>query len=218
MRAKILWIEGNRAEGPPFLPSLRKKGFLVESVATGSEALAYLTSHEVDLIVVHTASMRSNGKRICRSLNQQSHGIPIVVIASADRPKNDDKCANAVLTLPFTPRKLLNRITPLLPSEQRNVLVAGPLRLDLEHKRLYCQGREAKLTPRLVHLLQILMQHAGDVLERKDLFRRVWNTEYTEDTRTLDVHISWLRQALEQDPRNPQFLKTVRGVGYRLDV
>lgn len=218
MRAKILWIEGNRAEGPPFLPSLRKKGFLVESVATGNEALVYLATHEVDLIVVHTASMRSNGKRICRSLSQQSHGIPIVVIASANRPKNEDKCANVVLTLPFTARKLLNRITPLLPSEQRNVLVAGPLRLDLEHKRLYCQGREAKLTPRLVHLLQILMQHAGEVLERKELFRRVWNTEYTEDTRTLDVHISWLREALEHDPRNPQFLKTVRGVGYRLDV
>lgn len=218
MRAKILWIEGNRAEGPPFLPSLRKKGFLVESVATGNEALVYLATHEVDLIVVHTASMRSNGKRICRSLSQQSHGIPIVVIASANRPKNEDKCANVVLTLPFTARKLLNRITPLLPSEQRNVLVAGPLRLDLEHKRLYCQGREAKLTPRRVHLLQILMQHAGEVLERKELFRRVWNTEYTEDTRTLDVHISWLREALEHDPRNPQFLKTVRGVGYRLDV
>jgi DNA-binding response OmpR family regulator len=62
------------------------------------------------------------------------------------------------------------------------------------------------------------MQHAGEVLEREDIFRKVWNTEYTEDTRTLDVHISWLRQALEQDPRKPQFLKTVRGVGYRLDV
>jgi DNA-binding response OmpR family regulator len=218
MRAKILWIEGNRAEGPPFLPSLRKKGFLVETVATGSEALAYLAAHDTDLIVVHTASMRSNGKRICRSLSEQSHGIPIVVIASANRPKNEDSCANVVITLPFTARKLLNRITPLLPSEQRNMLHAGPLRLDIEHKRLYCQGREAKLTPRLVHLLQILMQHAGEVLERKELFRKVWNTEYTEDTRTLDVHISWLRQALEQDPRKPQFLKTVRGVGYRLDV
>jgi DNA-binding response OmpR family regulator len=218
MRAKILWIEGNRAEGPPFLPSLRKKGFLVESVATGSEALAYLAAHDTDLIVVHTASMRSSGKIICRSLSEQSHGIPIVVIASANRPKNQDTCANVVITLPFTARKLLNRITPLLPSEQRNMLHAGPLRLDIEHKRLYCQGREAKLTPRLVHLLQILMQHAGEVLERKELFRKVWNTEYTEDTRTLDVHISWLRQALEQDPRKPQFLKTVRGVGYRLDV
>jgi DNA-binding response OmpR family regulator len=62
------------------------------------------------------------------------------------------------------------------------------------------------------------MKHAGEVVEREDLFRRVWNTEYTADTRTLDVHISWLRQAIEEDPRNPRFLKTIRGVGYRLDV
>jgi DNA-binding response OmpR family regulator len=218
MKAKILWIEGNRATVPSFLPSLRKKGYLVESVSTGSEALVYLSTYDTDLIVVHTASMRSNGKRICRSLSQQTHGIPILVIASENRPKNEDTCANVVLTLPFTARKLLNRITPLLSSEQRNVITAGPIRLDLENKRLHCQGREAKLTPRLVHLLQVLMQHEGEVLERDVLFKQVWNTDYTADTRTLDVHISWLRQALEENPRQPRFLKTVRGVGYRLDV
>jgi DNA-binding response OmpR family regulator len=62
------------------------------------------------------------------------------------------------------------------------------------------------------------MDHSGEALEREQLFREVWKTEYTGDTRTLDVHISWLRQAIEEDPRNPQFLKTIRGVGYRLDV
>jgi DNA-binding response OmpR family regulator len=81
-----------------------------------------------------------------------------------------------------------------------------------------CQGRETHLTPRLVELLQILMQHPGEVIERDGLFRQVWKTEYTRDTRTLDVHISWLRRVLEADPRRPRFLKTIRGVGYRLDV
>ena len=85
-------------------------------------------------------------------------------------------------------------------------------------KRVRCQGREARLTPRLVRILRILMQHPGEVVERAVLFRHVWDTEYTEDTRTLDVHISWLRQAIEEDPRKPQFLKTIRGVGYRLDI
>jgi DNA-binding response OmpR family regulator len=64
----------------------------------------------------------------------------------------------------------------------------------------------------------MLMNHHGEVVERERLFRQVWNTDYTGDTRTLDVHISWLRQAIEKDPRNPKFLKTIRGVGYRLDV
>lgn len=218
MRARILWIEGSRAEGPLFIPSLRKKDYLVDVVSTGTEALDYLTKNEPDLIVMHTASMRTSGKLICRSLREHTDNIPILIIASANRPNKDDHCANVVLTLPFTSRKLLNRIAPLLPSEERNVLHAGQIRLDVEHKRLYCQDREAKLTPRMVELMKMLMTHPGEVLEREKLFKKVWNTDYTEDTRTLDVHISWLRHALEENPRKPQHLMTIRGVGYRLDV
>jgi DNA-binding response OmpR family regulator len=88
----------------------------------------------------------------------------------------------------------------------------------MERKRVRCQDREATLTPRLAFLLKTLMDHPGEALEREQLFRDVWNTEYTADTRTLDVHISWLRQAIEENPRKPRFLKTIRGVGYRLDV
>ena len=95
---------------------------------------------------------------------------------------------------------------------------AGPIKLDVERNQVQCEEKEARLTPRLVSLLKILMRHPGEVLEREDLFRKVWNTEYTGDTRTLDVHISWLRRAIEEDPRNPHLLKTIRGVGYRLDI
>jgi len=218
MQARILWIEGNRIEGPSFIPTLRKKGYIVEVAGTGSEALSLLAISEPDLIVIHAASMRSSGKRICRSLSEKSSGTPIIIIASADHPANDIVGANTILTLPFTPRKLLNRISPLIPSDSGNLMHVGPIRLDLERKQLRCQGRETKLTPRLVYLLKVFMKHPGEVMEREQLFREVWSTEYTEDTRTLDVHISWLRHALEADPRNPQYLKTVRGVGYRLDV
>jgi DNA-binding response OmpR family regulator len=79
-------------------------------------------------------------------------------------------------------------------------------------------GKEERLTPRLTSLLHLFMLHPGEVLERDDIFRQVWKTEYIDDTRTLDVHVSWLRQAIEEDPRKPRFLKTIRGVGYRLDV
>jgi DNA-binding response OmpR family regulator len=98
------------------------------------------------------------------------------------------------------------------------LLHKGPIRFDIERKRVRCQGRESTLTPRLAQLLKIFMDHPGEVLERKELFRQIWNTEYTVDTRTLDVHISWLRQAIEEEPHKPRFLKTIRGVGYRLDV
>jgi DNA-binding response OmpR family regulator len=215
---RILWIEGKRAEGPSFIPSLRKKGFAVEVVSTGNAALDRLVHIDPDLAVVNAASLRTSGKRICRSLRDQMNGLPIMLIAAADQPETRDTCANVVLSLPFTFRKLLNRLVPLLPGDGGNMLHVGPIRLDLEHKRVRCQGREARLTPRLVHILRILMQHPGEVLDRAVLFREVWDTEYTEDTRTLDVHVSWLRRALEEDPRNPQFLKTIRGVGYRLDI
>ncbi len=218
MKARILWVEGKRAEGPPLTPGLRKKGYVIETVTTGNEAYALLPGFDPDLIVVNAASMRTSGKRICSLLREKAFGVPIVLIADPVHGSSDEVVADAVLLMPFTMRKLLNRLKPLLPGDSENMLHVGPIRLDMERKRVRCLGREASLTPRLTHLLKALMDHPGEALERGHLFREVWNTEYTGDTRTLDVHISWLRQALEEDPRKPRFLKTIRGLGYRLDV
>lgn len=218
MKARLLWIEGKRADSPSFVPSIRKKEYLVELVTTGSAAVQRLLDYDPDLVVVNASSMRSSGRNICRDLREKTPNLPILVILSETQKLNDESCASVVLSMPFTARKLINRITRLLPGDGGNVMHVGHIRLDLERKRVRCQGRESRLTPRLVHLLQALMQHPGVVVERAQLFRQVWNTEYTEDTRTLDVHISWLRETLEEDPRKPQFLKTIRGVGYRLDV
>ena len=218
MKAKILWIEGKRADSPSFVPTLRKKDYFVETVQTGNAALERVFDLDPDLVVVNAASLRTSGKRICRSLRERLDNLPIIVIVSPDQAKISDPCANVVLTLPFTVRKLVNRIAPLIPGDGNNMLHVGHIRLDLERKQVRCQGKEARLTPRLSRLLQILMQHPGEVIERERLFSEVWKTEYTVDTRTLDVHISWLRQAIEVDPRKPRFLKTIRRVGYRLDT
>lgn len=218
MIARILWIEGKRAHSPSFIPNLRKKGYSVDVVSTGTEALARLDKIDPDLVILNAASMRTSGKRICHAIKDSVNGLPILLIASAESDIPEDICADVALKLPFTIRKLHNRIMPLLPGDGENILHVGPIRLDLERKHVRCQGREARLTPRLTTILRALMLHKGEVLERKELFRQIWKTEYTGDTRTLDVHISWLRQAIEADPRKPQFLKTIRGVGYRLDV
>jgi DNA-binding response OmpR family regulator len=217
MPGRILWIEGKRAEGPSFVAGMQKRGFELDTVPTGNAAIARLYEFDPDLVVVNAASLRSTGKRICKSIRDNRDGIPILLINDKDHPV-DEACANTVLTLPFTIRKLLNRIVPLTKTDSKKFIHKGPIRLDLELKRVHCQDREARLTPRLTRILQHLMENAGAVVERKDLFRRVWETEYTGDTRTLDVHINWLRKAIEVDPRNPQFLKTLRGVGYRLDI
>ncbi len=218
MKARILWIEGKRANSPSFVPALRKKEYQVEVVPTGGSALEMLLEYDPDLVVINAPSLRTSGKRICRDMREKLKELPIVLIVDAEQELPEDACANVVLKMPFTARKLLNRINPLLPSDEEQVLHVGHFRLDLDRKRVRHQGKEARLTPRLSKLLQILLQHAGEVVERENLFRQVWNTEYIGDTRTLDVHISWLRQAIEENPRQPAYLKTIRGVGYRLDV
>ncbi|HLE15660.1 MAG TPA: response regulator transcription factor [Anaerolineales bacterium] len=218
MKAKILWVEGKRADSPSFVPDLRRKGFIIEVVPTGNAAQAGLSEAGADLVVINAASLRSSGKRICQGIRSEWPKLPILVIANPDRPMPKDACADVVLKLPFTSRKLVNRILPMLPVVSNNLLQTGPIILDMERRLVRCEEKEGHLTPRLTLLLKLLMHHRGEVLEREQLFRQVWNTEYTGDTRTLDVHISWLRQAIELDPRKPRFLRTIRGVGYRLDV
>lgn len=216
--ATLLLIEGKHADHPAFTPALRNKGFIVELVSSGSEALARLTDgFAPELIVVNAATLRTSGKRICKSLREKAADLPILLIINEDR--NVEKMdADAILSLPFTAQKLVNRIRHLLPGDGKDSIHAGPIRLDIEKRMVRCSGKQARLTPRLVHLLKALIEHRGEVIERKALFSKVWETNYTDDTRTLDVHVSWLRQAIEAEPDDPQFLKTIRGVGYRLDV
>lgn len=217
MQGRILWIEGKRATRQSFVGQLESRGYEVWVVDSGNAAIKTLEAFEPDVVIVDAVSLRSSGKRICRSLRERSNGLPIVVITDG-KIQPEESCVTVILTLPFTIRKLLNRIKPLLSSEAQKVLRRGSIHLDLEHRRVRCHGRETRLTPRLTQILKILMLNAGEVVERSVLFREVWDTEYIEDTRTLDVHINWLRKAIEVDPKHPQHLKTLRGVGYRLDV
>ncbi len=217
MQAKILCIEGTQSGSQTFAAVLRKKGHQVEVVATGKAALAQLETNPIDVVVVNAASLRTTGTRICQSLRNWSESLPIILILEASDPTQESP-ANIILKLPFTIRKLDNRIRPFLPLESDKIIVAGAIELDLEHNQVRCQGRETQLTPRMAHLLELLMCKPGTVLSREDLFCTAWETTFTGDTRSLDVHISWLRRAIEADPRKPEFIKTLRGVGYRLDV
>ncbi len=216
-RAMILLIEGKRSNYPSFFPGLTKKGFEVHSVSSGNAALAFLEQHSPHVILLDAASMRTSGKRICQSIREHMPDLPILAVINQDQSEGKLD-ADITLVQPFTLQKLLNRLRSLLPTENKNLLIAGPLKLDIEQRRVHYHNHQISLTPRLVTLLQVLMEHPGAVINREDLFKLVWDTNYTGDTRTLDVHISWLRHALEEDPQNPHIIKTVRGVGYRLDV
>jgi DNA-binding response OmpR family regulator len=167
--------------------------------------------------IVNAATLRTSGKRICQSLHEACNTLPILLILDPDREveKSD---AEIVLTLPFTAQKLANRVCHLIPGESKRSIHAGPIQLDLEKRTVRAHGKRTRLTPHLLNLLGLLLEHRGEVMERRALFSKVWETDYTDDTRTLDVHISWLRRAIEEDPKKPVHLKTIRGVGYQLEI
>ena len=216
-KTTLLIIEGRHAEIPSFANDLQKKGFDIRTFQNGSQAVAKLKQINPAMVVINAASLRSTGIRICLSLRKKDSKLPIILILEKEKPV-DKELADSVLALPFTVQKLVNRVKALMPGDGSNMVNVGPIRLDVEQRRVKCLGKSTKLTPRLITLLNILMDKHGEVVEREALFKKVWETNYTGDTRTLDVHISWLRRAIELDPDNPKFLKTIRGVGYRLDI
>jgi DNA-binding response OmpR family regulator len=216
-KTTLMVIEGRHAEIPSFANDLQKKGFDVVSFQNGSQAVSKLKQANPSMVIINAATLRSTGIRICLSVRKKDAKMPIILILDNEKLVDKD-LADSVLALPFTVQKLVNRVKALMPGDGNNIVSVGPIRLDLEHKRVKSLGKNTKLTPRLITLLQILMDKHGEVVERDALFKKVWETNYTGDTRTLDVHISWLRSAIELDPNNPKFLKTIRGVGYRLDV
>lgn len=218
MKHLVILVEGKRADRSTYLAGIGKKGFDIESAANGSEALRMLKEIKPKAIVVDAASMRTSGTRICSGLRKVSDGTPIFLIIAEDQKKVDPDCADEVLQLPFTLQKLLNRLNPYMPTNQKKKLVVGAIELDQKQRWVYCDGKRTRLTPRLFILMETFMKHPGEVLDRKDLFKKLWETDYIGDMRSLDVHISWLRQALEDDPRHPRYIKTERGVGYRLEV
>jgi DNA-binding response OmpR family regulator len=218
MKPRVLLVEGKRADHPSFAAGLTKKGYLVESVLSGSAALERLDYITPDLVIVDASSMRTSGKRICQSLREKQPSLSVILVIDNHADPNDQYGADAVLALPFTMQKLLNRVKHLMPVINNGGLEAGPFILDVEQRRVIIEGKQIQLTPRLTTLFKILMEHPGEVINRETLFKEAWETDYTGDTRSLDVHMSWLRQALEENPRHPRYIKTVRGMGYRLDV
>lgn len=214
----VLIVESRRGNHSSFAEELGEKGYRVTGKPSGSAGLDVLDEIKPDVIVVDAASLRTSGIRICQSFRKAEADLPIILIVTKDVSLPEVVDANLVLKLPFTVQKLVNRLQAYHNTDDKFVIKAGPIELNTKTQLVTCEDRHTKLTPRLVEILQILMKNHGKVVERNPLFIKVWDTNYTGDTRTLDVHISWLRQAIEEDPSNPQFIRTKRGVGYILKV
>jgi DNA-binding response OmpR family regulator len=215
---RILLIESERANAPSFAPALEKKGYAVVTRHQVEAALAKLADAPPDLLILDAASMKTSGTRMSRAARGALNGVPIVLIAPEGSQPDPGNGATVTLVHPFTPRKLLNRVARLLPGDDSFSLEVGPIKLNLAQRKVRCRGKDARLTPKQARLLEVFMHNPGKLLTRATLIRQVWHTDYTGDTRTLDVHMSWLRNSLDEDPRRPALLKTIRGMGYRLDV
>ncbi len=215
--AKLLLLESARANIQSYAQALQKHGYTVLVEHDTAVALKRAQTQKPDVVVLDAASLKTSGERICHRLHMAGDLPVVLVVDKKNQP--GPKCeAAAVLVTPFTPRKLLNSVARLLPGDESACLQLGPIKLNLALRRVQCGGREERVTPKQAKLLEMFLRAPGQLLTRKAIIKHVWDTDYTGDTRTLDVHMSWLRGVIEADPRKPRYLKTVRGEGYRLDV
>lgn len=216
-KLRLLLIESHRKPEICFKDKLIRKAYPVLQVESGGDGLKRLNDFPPEVIIVNAASFRTNGLRICSWYRNRLPEIPIILIVTEDEPIDCADMVDVILHLPFTVQKLVNRLRTFEKTRKQELLVEGDLQLNLKTRMVSYGQKSTYLTPRLCHLLQVMLETPGATINREDLFRRVWDTNYTEDTRTLDVHISWLRQAIEEDPKNPKVIKTVRGVGYLIE-
>jgi DNA-binding response OmpR family regulator len=214
--ARILLIGRDRPQQSSLIAALRKR-YEVTVAPSGKQALSLAQKHAPQVVVLDAISLRTPGDRICQEVRDW---LEIPVIHLHPGPKETaDSAADAILFEPFTSRKLINCIERLLPPTGDNgIVTCGPFSVDLSRRVLAAHGQETQLTPKLAVLVEMFLSHPGETLDRKTLMVKVWHTDYLGDTRTLDVHIRWIRQAIEPEPGKPRYLKTIRGVGYRLDV
>lgn len=218
--ATVLLIEGKRTSQRLSFADALQRRYQVFLATTGQQAVGILkVNPAIDIVVLNAASMRTSGVRIVAALRRCTSG-PIIMIHHVDAKSNrfTQRDADIVLYLPFTSRKLVNRIERLIDTQDGETLVAGPFSLNVKSRTLIAFDGEMRLTPKMTTLLELFMRSPNTIIEREFLMSKVWDTSYMGDTRTLDVHIRWLRKAIEKNPSKPRYLRTIRGKGYMLDI
>jgi DNA-binding response OmpR family regulator len=218
MASHILLVEGPRSGARSWAEALTKKGYTVTVAHTRRATRAQLRDLTPDLVIFDCRFLRFEALRLCRNLRDEETNLPLLVLLRERERAERGAGVNVYLREPFTARKLINRVKRLLPAQSDNVLRAGPLVLDLAQRTVSRGRTNHRLTPKQTSLLEVFLRHPGQVLTRSFLMKQVWETDFVDDTRTLEVHIHWLRRTIEENPSRPVYLTTVRGIGYRFDI
>ena len=212
----ILFIGRIQANQASLALALEKR-YRVLRAASGKEGLSLTADQPPQAVILDAASMRTPGERVCRALRNGLPSTPIIHLHPG--PKREAQTvADVLLFPPVSSRRLLNAVDRLLKAHDDALIACGPFTMNLARRILVVQGQETHLTPKQALLIEMFLRNPDRTLDRKTLMEKVWNTNYLGDTRTLDVHIRWIRQVIEADPSNPRYLRTVRGIGYRLDL
>lgn len=212
MATHVLFIGRQPDSYAPLWRQLALNDVVVLFAASVPRAQRELLSNSVDVIVLDAPSLRVSVEPLARSLRQRAPTARIILIAPANTLTS--LSYDYLVPSPASWNRVLKTLEEAMAGERRQVLVAGPFVLDLVERTIVGPAGEARLTAKLFTLLALLMRHAGEPVSRNQIMQEVWNTSYLEDTRTLDVHISWLRGIIEPNPRKPIYLRTQRGTGY----
>ena len=207
----IMLVEGRKPTAEHLAPILEGVGYRVVKAATRKTTMARVQASRPVGVVVDVPSLRFKGIRLCDALRDVYPGIPIQVLLPEGGEAGHAAYADAFLCYPVSARTLTKRMADILS----NMLQIGDVVYNAEMRSVVYGRSKKRLTPKQGRLLEVFMRHPGQVLTRAFLMKQVWDTEYLGDTRTLDVHIRWVRKAIEEDPGSPAYLCTVRGVGYR---
>jgi DNA-binding response OmpR family regulator len=219
--ATVLLAEDDRAVAEPLSRALEREGHVVTVCPDGPATLHAVLTGTTQLLLLDRSVPGMDGLEVCRQLRAAHSSVPVLML-SARRDEVDcvvglDAGADDYVGMPFRLAELLARVRALLRRGANGQLEACGVRLDAGSRRVWCDGTELRLTNKEYALLQLLLEHAGLVVTRQTAAERVWGDPHTAGSKTLDMHVSWLRRKLGDEAAAPKRLVTVRGVGFRFE-